>query len=213
MARFVMRVWLPDNPGALGRVASAIGSVGASLVGIDILEQGGGYAVDELVVDAVESSNAEEKLIAALMLLEGVQVEEIVLSSRDVLDPRLDALRIASEFVGQETKEGLQTSLVSQARSAIGAQWAAIISFATTEDAVVASVGDAPGALWLRAFVEGSRMSGQTPGPDDTAWADMIKSDAALVVGREGGPFRNRDRSQLEAMANIADRLLAVLPQ
>jgi hypothetical protein len=48
---FVVRVWLPDRPGALGAVASRIGAVGGDLVGIDILERGGGRVIDELVVE------------------------------------------------------------------------------------------------------------------------------------------------------------------
>ncbi|OWY60193.1 hypothetical protein B7486_70490, partial [cyanobacterium TDX16] len=46
----VVRVWLPDRPGALGAVASRIGAVGGDVVGIDILERGAGRAIDELVV-------------------------------------------------------------------------------------------------------------------------------------------------------------------
>jgi hypothetical protein len=36
MATFVVRVWVPDRPGALGSVASRIGAVRGDLVGIDI---------------------------------------------------------------------------------------------------------------------------------------------------------------------------------
>ena len=48
----MVRVWLPDRPGALGAVASRIGAVRGDVIGIDILERGGGRAVDELTVDA-----------------------------------------------------------------------------------------------------------------------------------------------------------------
>lgn len=51
METFVIRLWLPDRPGALGQVASRIGAVRGDVVGIDILERGGGQAVDELVVE------------------------------------------------------------------------------------------------------------------------------------------------------------------
>src|SRR4051794_35112398 len=104
MARFIIRVWLPDRPGALGRVASAIGSVGASLIGIDILEQDGGYAIDELVVDAVDSINAVEKLVTALHFVEGVNVEDIRESPGEIIDPRVDALDTAAELVDQGKK-------------------------------------------------------------------------------------------------------------
>src|SRR6476661_7170206 len=51
MQTFVVRVWVPDRPGALGQVASRIGAVRGDVVGIDILERGAGRAIDELVVE------------------------------------------------------------------------------------------------------------------------------------------------------------------
>ena len=50
MSTYVVRVWIPDRPGALGAVASRIGAVRGDLIGIDILERGAGLAIDELVV-------------------------------------------------------------------------------------------------------------------------------------------------------------------
>ena len=46
-----MRIWLPDRPGALGVIATGIGSAGGDLVGIDILERGGDRVIDELTID------------------------------------------------------------------------------------------------------------------------------------------------------------------
>ena len=43
----LIRVWLPDRPGALGLVASRIGAMRGDIVGIDVLETGEGVAVDE----------------------------------------------------------------------------------------------------------------------------------------------------------------------
>ena len=51
MAGYVVRIALPDRPGALGLVASRIGAVGGDIVAIDILERDGGQAVDEFVVE------------------------------------------------------------------------------------------------------------------------------------------------------------------
>ena len=46
----LIRVWLPDRPGALGLVASRIGAVGAEIVGVDVVERGARVAVDEFAV-------------------------------------------------------------------------------------------------------------------------------------------------------------------
>jgi ACT domain-containing protein len=51
MAGYVVRIALPDRPGALGLVASRIGAVGGDIVAINILERDGGQAVDEFVVE------------------------------------------------------------------------------------------------------------------------------------------------------------------
>ena len=48
MPTYVVRVWVPDRPGALGAIASRIGAVRGDLIGVDILERGGGRAIDEL---------------------------------------------------------------------------------------------------------------------------------------------------------------------
>ncbi|MTB02371.1 MAG: ACT domain-containing protein, partial [Actinobacteria bacterium] len=48
---YILRVWMPDRPGALGALASRIGAVGGDVTGIDILERGAGRAIDELVVE------------------------------------------------------------------------------------------------------------------------------------------------------------------
>ena len=41
MGRYVVRIRLPDRPGALGQVASRIGAVGGDIVAIDILDRSG----------------------------------------------------------------------------------------------------------------------------------------------------------------------------
>ena len=46
----LLRVWLPDRPGALGAVASRIGAVRGDIVGIDVLERNEGVAIDEFGV-------------------------------------------------------------------------------------------------------------------------------------------------------------------
>ena len=40
MSLHVLRIWLPDRPGALGAVASRVGAVGGDVIGIDILIDG-----------------------------------------------------------------------------------------------------------------------------------------------------------------------------
>ncbi len=51
MAGYVVRIALPDRPGALGLVASRIGAVGGDIVAINILERDDGRAIDEFVIE------------------------------------------------------------------------------------------------------------------------------------------------------------------
>ena len=51
MAGYVVRISLPDRPGALGLVASRIGAVGGDIVAIHILERVDDNAIDEFVVE------------------------------------------------------------------------------------------------------------------------------------------------------------------
>lgn len=212
--RYILRVWLPDKPGALGRVASAIGSVGASLVAIDILEQEGGWAIDELAVEAVDSPNAEEKLIVALQFVDGVQIESIIPSPPVLFDPRVSALETAVELVEQQKSLGLMEMLVNRALGDLSADWAVLLEFDAEEP--LAWSGDAPRTAWINAFLAGSRtlreMGSPMSGPEDIAWTELVQSQSALVLGRDGRPFRLRERQQLSALARIADRRLAELP-
>ena len=73
---YVVRVWVPDRPGALGQVASRIGSVGADVVGIDILERGAGRAIDELVV-TLPSAELVPLLVNEIGQVDDAAVEEV----------------------------------------------------------------------------------------------------------------------------------------
>ena len=54
-------------------------------------------------------------------------------------------------------------------------------------------------------------VAGGTTGPDDLAVASLTDHGARLLVGRDGHPFRRRERAQLLALAGIADRAWTML--
>jgi hypothetical protein len=206
MTTHTVRVWVPDRPGALGAVASRIGAVGGDLVGIDILERGGGRAIDELVVELPDDALVP-LLIAEVSEVDGVDVEDVRPATAGLVDARLDALETAAVLVEQDALESLLDALAVHANHDFQADWAAVVDLAATEP--VASVGSPPPAVWLGAFVAGSRASEQAgngeSGPDDVAWTGLEVADLALVLGRRGRPFRARERRQLTALARIAD--------
>ncbi len=203
---FVVRIWLPDRPGALGQVASRIGAVGGDLVGIDILERGAGKAIDELLVDLPDGS-VLDLLTRELREVDGVDVEDIRPVGPEVRDPRQDALDTAISLVEARTVDTLLHALAGRASKGFESEWAAVISFDSPEALVV--VGRAPEVPWISAFVSGSRASlrvaaGES-GPADIAWSTLDGADLTLVLGRGGRPFRARERHQLTALVRIAD--------
>ncbi|HLY83897.1 MAG TPA: ACT domain-containing protein, partial [Acidimicrobiales bacterium] len=190
MTTYVVRVWVPDRPGALGAVASRIGAVHGDLVGIDILERGGGRAIDELIVDLDEA--LIPLLIAEISQVDGVDVEDVRPAAVWPADARLDALETAAVLVEQHTVPALLEALAVHAKHDFQADWAAIVDLAAP--APVAAVGAVPPAPWLGAFVAGSRasvgpMTGES-GPDDVAWAELEAADLVVLLGRWGRPFR-----------------------
>jgi ACT domain-containing protein len=76
MAGYVVRIALPDRPGALGLVASRIGAVGGDIVAINILEREDGQAVDEFVVE-IGGKHLIELLQTEIHEVDGVSVLEI----------------------------------------------------------------------------------------------------------------------------------------
>ncbi len=212
MALYIVRVWVPDRPGALGAVASRIGAVRGDLVGIDILERGAGRAIDELVVD-LPSESLVQLLISEVSQVDGVDVEDVRRANDALADPRLDALETAANLVSQSAIEPLLKSLARSSVRDFQSDWAGIVE-PDLPDHVV-SVGPVPPGEWLQAFLTGSRAS-VTPrqgeaAPDDVAWADMDAAGLVLILGRQGRPFRVRERRQLTALARIVDSRWAEL--
>jgi hypothetical protein len=73
---FLIRVVLPDRPGALGAVASALGHAGGDILSVDIVERSAGQATDDLVVELPPDKLADS-LVTAAASVPGVRVESI----------------------------------------------------------------------------------------------------------------------------------------
>lgn len=205
---WIVRVWLPDRPGALGQVASRIGAVGADVVGIDILERGAGRAIDELAVELGDESLVP-LLVREVNQVDGVDVEDVRPAVEALHDPRLDALETAAQLVGATTTGELLESLCALGARTVGAEWAVVIDAEAGEVLAQGGPAPAPASAWLAAFVAGSRSSatvaGADAGPDDVVWAPLPGTGVALVLGRNGTAFRARERRQAAALARIVD--------
>jgi ACT domain len=201
---YVVRVWLPDRPGALGQVASRIGSVGGDVVGIEIMERGAGIAVDDLVV-ALPDQNLLDQLRVQISEVDGVEVEGIrpMDSARGNRD--LSALDLAAALA--ERNADVFEVLVERLSAGLSADWAVVVRLVPPE--VLHTRGDAPSALWLAGFLEGARHLGDSDQtPTGVVWARMPDNGAALVIGRQDYPFRWRERGEVDGLAAIADALV-----
>jgi hypothetical protein len=211
---FVIRMWLPDRPGALGQVASRIGGVRGDVVGIDILERENGQAVDELVVELPDPALVD-LLVAEVRQVDGVAVEEVRPLANALHDPRLDALEAAAQLAGADDVDELLDAVIVHAGRVVGAGWVAVAGIEGRGDGVVAASDGAPDARWLEAFLAGSRAAGahrsRDSGPDDIVWAPLPCSGLAVVLGREGMPYRARERRQIAALARVVDTRLREL--
>jgi hypothetical protein len=204
--RFLVRVWLPDRPGALGQVASRIGAVRGDVVGIEILERGAGRAIDELVV-ALPEPGLLDLLISEVGQVDGVDIEDVRALGETPHEPGLTALASAARLVEADEPTAILTVLCQHAVTDSECDWAVALRIEPAE--LLAEVGDAPTAAWVAAFVHGSRYldpdGDGDAGPDDVAWAELPRSGLALAVGRKGRPFRWRERRELAMLAAMAD--------
>lgn len=217
MTSWIVRVWLPDRPGALGAVASRIGAVRGDVVGIDVLEREGGMAVDELVVELPEPSPVD-LLVSEIGEVDGAKVEDVRPLAEAVHDPRLDALETVAQLMGARDPLVLEDHLCVRAARTLGAAWVALMDPDVPE--LRSATGAVPDTPWLVAFVAGARGAAQLAGSDptddqtadDVSWAPLPASELVLVAGRTAAPrFRARERRQLAALARIADTRLREL--
>ena len=72
MAQFILEVSLPDRPGSLGAVASALGFAGGDIRGLQVLKNEAGRGYDEITV-AIPGSDSSD-LVSILNQIGGVEV-------------------------------------------------------------------------------------------------------------------------------------------
>ncbi|MGQ0825414.1 MAG: hypothetical protein ACT4OX_10385 [Actinomycetota bacterium] len=205
-SRMLVRVWLPDRPGALGLVASRIGAIGADIVGIDVLERSEHVAVDEFAV-VLPSADLRQLLVREIEEVDGASVEQCEVVDR-FPDPRLDALASVDHVASATGCPELADRLVACVLREFRADWAALLG---DDELLARAGGPAPGPEVLRALATGTAaspaVSAGDAGPDDLAVAPLPDLAGILLVGRAGHPFRRRERQQLLALARIADRV------
>ncbi len=196
---------MPDRPGALGQVASRIGAVRGDVLAIEILEQGGGRAIDELTV-SLPDDDLLSLLTAEVDAVDGVSVESIRIVDPDRTDASLSALALGAAIAECTSDERLGV-MVQGIQRFSETDWVVVLA----DGEQVAGVGEVPDLGWLTAFLAGSEhLDGlDDSAPSDLLWASMTVSRLAVAAGRSGNPIHERERVRFSLLVRLADALIA----
>jgi hypothetical protein len=203
----VLRVGMPDRPGALGAVAGRIGAVRADVVGIEILTRADGRAMDEIAIEI--DRDLLPLLLSEIAEVDGVVVEEVRMLPGPTKDRRLDAYRTAAILLEARTPDELLSSLAARVNDELDSGWVAVLD--TESELILASEGRPPGADWLaQSFQRDANRKGQTDPAsgsvsEELIWVVLARFDAVLATGRPGWSFSDHDRQRLHAMSHLAD--------
>lgn len=205
---FMLRVKLPDRPGSLGRVATALGTASADINAVEVVDRGEGWAVDDFIL-MLPPDVKPDAVVAACVGIEDVEVlwvsyypEAWTLEADiDVLNRMLD------------DPEQAERTLVDAATSVFHVSWALAIDRVAgvvthrTERAPelerehVKIFGDLAGARTLDLAAD------WLPG-----WGSVVAAIApfrdqhSIVVARDGGPdFRRSEVARLRHLAALPE--------
>jgi hypothetical protein len=201
---YLIRVHLPDRPGALGAVASRIGSVGGDVISIDILERHDGVVVDELGV-GLAGDHLIELLRDEILEVDGVSIESVRPVEGAFPDRHTELLEVATELFKQRSSSELLEHLSVQVRRSLAATFAAVLDSGASQ--LITCDGDPPDLDRLK----GLALQAMSPPPfsveadGDVAAASLVHADMILVVGRSDPALRDRERRWISIMAEIAD--------
>ena len=224
---YLLRLVIPDKPGLLGAVATALGTAGVDIVSLDVLERSNGVAVDDVVVD-LPPGRLPDTLITAAQTVPGVSVESL----RPFAGP-LDTHR-ELELLDELARAAEGTSaklLAAELPRVFHCDWAVVLSaidppsrggapweVAAASDAapdfegltlpwmpligprLLPSEGDWLPERWREMAIE--MMAAPYGGPG-----------CAVVLGRSGGPaFRRSELMRLAHLTGIATTVASLPP-
>jgi hypothetical protein len=209
---FLLRLVVPDRPGMLGAVATALGEAGADIVSLDVVERGPDGAVDDLVVE----------------LPSGALVDRLITAAQSVPDVIVESLRPytgAADLHGDvELMEALAAApadalevFIAGAPGVFRAGWAMLIDHGT----VVAGSRGAPevSGVSLPAVARARRIEdGESWVPQqwqllatELAAAPLGDANRVVLIGRPGGPlFRASEVLRLGHLAGITATVAGV---
>jgi len=203
----LLRVQLPDRPGSLGAVASALGSVGADIHAVEIIDRGPDYAIDDFMLD-LPGSVLPENLLSACAQVEGVKVLWV---SHYHSDWGVESDIATLNRMASKPKQAGQI-LTEESPIVFHSTWAILIDVTTGK--VLASSALAPEIEGAELAVFGamdSTYATELAAEWQPGWGDTLIAVAALpggraiVIGRNGGPaYLPVELVRLQHLATLA---------
>ena len=196
---FLLRVELPDVPGSLGRVASAIGEAGGDIEAIEIVEKrhDDQTAVDDVLLE-VAPGVMPDSIVSACHALDGVRVVWI---SRYAAGGNLFLdLEAVEELTGDPATA--VDRMVDLLPITFRADWAARL---LRDSGVVHATEAAPSGLAFPAIDRAVRV----PTDDDNLHcAARLGDDEIVMIGRRGGPeFLDSELARLGHLVGLASSI------
>ena len=204
---FLMRVVLPDRPGSLGAVATAMGTISADINAVEIVEKYEGYAVDDFMLE-LPAGVAPDALITACTSVPGVEVVWLshypegwgLQSDVDVLNAMTEEPDRAEEILTIEAPDVFRVT------------WAVLVDRRTGEVLTQTELApdlnaDGVAALGPLDEVRDEELpDGWLPGWGETLIAVApFRSEATIVLARRGGPeFLKSEVARLRHLAALA---------
>ena len=202
-----IRISVPDRPGTLGAVASAIGGAGADIVKVDVLQSESARALDDVFV----SVRDPEHLVAVSQTLgavPGVTVEGTQHPAPPVTGHA--DLELLAQVLARPERGG--QTLVDGAPGALGADWGALVAYRDdgTPGEVVAASPGCPGPDHIRLTVPLRLASVRMwpPGADEpyggVALVPLGDHLGLVLVRNDGPPFHASELWRLGQIGQIA---------
>jgi hypothetical protein len=201
-----LRLTVPDQPGALARIAQAIARTGADVISVTVLESDGGRATDDFRLRWPDSKGTKP-LVDAVDAVVGAELIGCR-RTRWLFDgrPDLDLLT----YLLAVPERGIET-LVDMAPAALDADWAEIRPPARRLAALYTSGPAAHDDL----APESMPVRAMTWDEDGRAWAHLPLTAlrSVLVIGRDAGPaFLRSEVVHAERVLDLAMKTLERMP-
>jgi hypothetical protein len=207
---YLLRVELPDVPGSLGRLASAIGAVGGNIDAIEIVgrDATGEFAIDDVFI-VPDAEVMPDTIVSACTALDGVKVLWI---SRYAAGGNLFLDLEAVESMTEDPAKAIER-LVDALPTVFRVDWGVHLRRDGEQAEVVHGTPAAPTAIpekivWPASLEKGQRID--VP----EAWSDLVlagsplSADELVVVGRRGGPeFLDSEIARLAHLIAMAASL------